>query len=75
MAQRILSRPLNSKENKITSKTLRDLMAHYQSVPKEAEMLISVGETKSETYLDRPTLAAYTMVANQLLNLDEVLNK
>ena len=25
--------------------------------------------------LDKPTLAAYTMVANELMNLDEVLNK
>jgi hypothetical protein len=51
------------------------LLAHYQAAPDEAEKLIAVGESKSDASLDKPTLAAYTMVANQLMNLDEVLNK
>jgi cytochrome c553 len=75
MARRLLSRPLKVEENKITEKVLQDLLAHYQSSPKDAEALITVGESKADKALDRPTLAAYTMVANQLLNLDEVLNK
>jgi hypothetical protein len=37
--------------------------------------LIKVGESKADASLDKPTLAAYTMMANQLMNLDEVLNK
>ncbi len=37
--------------------------------------LITVGESKADANLDQPTLAAYTMVANELMNLDEVLNK
>jgi mono/diheme cytochrome c family protein len=75
MAQRLLARPLKSQERKIVSSSLKDLMAHYQAAPKEAQALISVGESKADASLDKPTLAAYTMVANQLLNLDEVLNK
>lgn len=75
MARHLLARPLRAEENKITEKVLQDLLAHYQSSPKDAEALVSVGESKADQSLDRPTLAAYTMVANQLLNLDEVLNK
>ena len=37
--------------------------------------LIAVGESTADASLDQPALAAYTMVANQLMNLDEVLNK
>ncbi len=75
MARHLLARPLRPEENKITGKVLAQLLTHYQSAPKEAETLITVGDSKPDATLDRPTLAAYTMVANELLNMDEVLNK
>jgi hypothetical protein len=37
--------------------------------------LIKVGESPADPSLEPVLLAAYTMVANQMLNLDEVLNK
>jgi hypothetical protein len=40
----------------------------------EAKQLIAVGESKANAMLDAPLLAAWTMVANELMNLDEVLN-
>ena len=55
--------------------SLGKLYAHYQATPKDAQMLLTVGETKPDPKLEKPLLAAYTMVANELLNLDEVLNK
>jgi len=75
MAERLLARPLTAKEKKIVVANAGDLLAHYQAAPKEAEQLLAVGETKPDANLDAPTLAAYTMVANELMNLDEVLNK
>jgi len=75
MAERVLARPLQAKELKITGSVLDDLLAHYKSDPKDAAALVSVGESKADPALDKPTLAAYAMVANELLNLDEVLNK
>jgi hypothetical protein len=75
MAVRLIARPLQAKEQKIVLAGLKDLLAHYQAAPQQAEALIKVGESAADTSLDRPTLAAYTMVANQLMNLDEVLNK
>jgi hypothetical protein len=75
MAEQLIARPLNAKEMKVVEAGLKDLLAHYQQSPKDAEALIKVGESKADESLDKPTLAAYTMVANQLMNLDEVLNK
>ena len=75
MATRLIARPLQTKERKIVTAGLKDLLAHYQAEPKQAEALLKVGESKADASLDKPTLAAYTMVANQLMNLDEVLNK
>ncbi|MGC3958014.1 MAG: DUF1553 domain-containing protein [Verrucomicrobiota bacterium] len=75
MAERLIARPLKTKERKIVAAGLKDLLAHYQADPKQTEALLRVGESKADPLLDRPTLAAYTMVANQLMNLDEVLNK
>jgi hypothetical protein len=75
MAERLIARPLKAKERKVVESGLKDLLAHYQAEPKQAEALLQVGESKPDATLDKPTLAAYTMVANQLMNLDEVLNK
>jgi hypothetical protein len=36
---------------------------------------VKVGEVKVEDSLDRVELAAWTMAANTVLNLDEFLNK
>ncbi len=75
MAERLLARKLTTKETKIIKANAGDLLTHYQADPKEAKRLLAVGETRPDPKLDAPTLAAYTMVANELMNLDEVLNK
>ena len=75
MARRLVARPLKDREKKIVEMGLKDLLAHYQQSPADADKLLAVGESKPAADLDKPTLAAYTMVANQLMNLDEVLNK
>jgi hypothetical protein len=75
MAERLIARPLKPKEKKIVAAGLKDLLAHYQAAPLQAEALLKVGASSVNASLDKPTLAAYTMVANQLMNLDEVLNK
>jgi len=75
MAERLLSRPLRPEEMKIARASLNDLLASYKSAPDDAHKLLEVGESKVDESLAPPTLAAYTMVANELMNLDEVLNK
>jgi len=75
LAERLLARPLTARERKIIGASAGDLLAHYQAEPKEASQLLAVGETKPDATIDPATLAAYTMVANEMMNLDEVLNK
>ncbi|RMF44333.1 MAG: DUF1553 domain-containing protein, partial [Planctomycetota bacterium] len=48
---------------------------YYAAHPDAAQALLSVGESARDQRLDPAQLAAWTMVCNQVLNLDEVLNK
>jgi cytochrome c553 len=75
IAQRVLCRPVNDKERVIISASARQLLTYYKSKPDDAQALIAVGESKADDKLDVAELAAWTMVCNQVLNLDEVLNK
>ena len=75
MAERLLARPLTSKEKEVVNGVLAELRGHYKEQPEDAKALIAVGETDPSAELEADVLAAYTMVANQLMNMDEVLNK
>lgn len=75
MARRILSRPLTAEETGVVKTGLKELSDFYSANPPEAKRLLEVGESKTDSTTGDTTLAAYTMVANQLMNLDEVLNK
>jgi hypothetical protein len=74
VARRLLARPLDSGEQQIVAASLADLAAHYTAHPDDARLLLTVGESKHRT-ADLPRLAAWTMLVNQLMNLDEVLCK
>jgi hypothetical protein len=75
MAARLMARPLSAEEESVVKASFADLQAYYQGHPADAAKLIAVGESKPDPALDVPSLAAWTMLANELLNLDEVLNK
>ena len=75
MAGRLLARPLRPEERVIVERTLQEMEAFYQQQPEAAKEMLSAGESKPSDKLPAPQLAALTMVANQLMNLDEVLNK
>jgi hypothetical protein len=75
IAERLLCRPLKDKETAILQSTLTDLRAHYSANAADAEALLKVGESKADEKLAKPEFAAWTMVCNQVMNLDEVLNK
>ncbi len=61
------------------SKVLRDLLAqqlmNYRKDKKAAGELLRVGESKADDKVDQAELAAWTMVANAILNLDETITK
>lgn len=75
MAERLLSRSLTSKELSIVKGTLADMETYYERTPDAASKLIATGESKPSDKVPAARLAAMTMVANQLMNLDEALNK
>jgi len=75
MARRLLSRSLTTKEKSIVKRTLADMRSFYDSEPEAAKEFLSVGDSKPSDAVPAAQLAAMTMVANQLMNLDETLNK
>ena len=54
---------------------LNDLAAHYTRKPDAAQQLIATGDTKPDPSLKPDELAAWTMIGNVILNLDEVITK
>jgi hypothetical protein len=75
LAERLLVRGFRHEEMKVVRASLDDLLAFYKAHPEEAKKLLTVGASKAEPSLDPAPLAAWTMLANELMNLDEVLNK
>jgi hypothetical protein len=75
MARRLMSRRLEPRELDIVLDSYRAFLRHYDSHLEDARKLITQGESKPPEDVSPAELAALTMVANQLMNLDEVLNK
>ena len=75
LALRLLARPLRSEETPIVASSLDKLRTHYAAHPEDAERLLSIGEAPRDATLDVVELAAWTMLTNELMNLDEVLCK
>ena len=71
----LLARPLEDRERTIVKRELKDFLSYYDSHPADAKKLIAMGERKPAAKLAPAELAAMTMVVNQMMNLDEVLNK
>jgi hypothetical protein len=69
------ARKPDAKEAEELVAAYNDFRKKYDADTKAAGELIAVGETKSDPKLSASELAAWTMVANLILNLDEVINK
>ncbi|MDG1490737.1 MAG: hypothetical protein P8R43_02515, partial [Planctomycetota bacterium] len=69
---RLTSRPLGDDERTVCAAVLADLRVHYRGDPEAAAALLTVGGVAPK---DPAELAAWTMLANMLMNLDEVVNK
>jgi predicted DNA-binding protein len=75
LARRLLARPFRAEEMAAVQASLKELEDYYKAHADDAKQLIAVGEAKADSTNDPATLATWTMLANELLNLDEVLNK
>jgi hypothetical protein len=65
----------DAKELVELSAAYRDLLATYRREAEAAKKLIAIGESKVHPSLPPDELAAFTIVGNLILNLDEVLTK
>ena len=75
MSSRLLARSLQGPEQEVARKAYKDYLNYYGAHPDQAEKALSVGDSEADGSLPKAEFAAWTMVANQLMNLDEVLNK
>jgi hypothetical protein len=75
LTERLVTRKFTEQEREISRQAYRDYLRHYDSTPADAAKLTSIGEFPVDPKLPRPEWAALTLLTNQLMNLDEVLNK
>ena len=75
MTERVLVRRFRQNERRVARHSYNDFRGYYELNPEDARQLVAVGESQPEEALPVVESAALTMLANQLLNLDEVLNK
>jgi len=74
ITKRLLDRVATPNERKIIRSSFDQLFADYTAKPDEAAKLLKVGETPAPAVAP-PELAAWTMIASQILNLDETLTR
>ena len=75
ITRRVLCRPITSMEERIIMNTRDELLAYYRANPEDAKALVGGGDSPADDMLNVTELAVWTMVCNQVMNLDEVLNK
>jgi hypothetical protein len=73
--RRTLGRRPTPVESKVLADGLRKRLVRYRATPEVAEKLLAIGDTPRDKQLNAPELAAYTLTASVLLNLDETVTK
>ncbi len=71
----VLARRPTARELQIVTNALERHLERYQGNPDAARQVVSFGESKPDPTLSAPELAAYTLTANLLLNLDETITR
>jgi hypothetical protein len=75
MSRILLAHDPPARMEAVLEDSLKKMVKHYAADPKAAESLVNVGEKKRDAAIPAPELAAWTMVANEMLNLDETVTK
>jgi len=70
-----LTRPPAPDETAILLKAFDQFLDKYRRDPAAAKQVVHHGESTPRPDLPEPELAAYTLTANLILNLDETLNR
>ena len=72
---RLLARDLSQNERAVAKRSYNKFIGFYRSNAAEAKKLLAAGESPPDEALPVTESAAWTMLASQMMNLDEVLNK
>ncbi|MDE3197268.1 MAG: DUF1553 domain-containing protein, partial [Acidobacteriota bacterium] len=72
---RVLARPLSLQERTIARRSFDRYRTYYAAHEDDARKFLDQGERHPDPVLAQADYAAMTMLASELLNLDEVLNK
>ncbi len=71
----LLGRTLAPEERTLMRQMEQDFRKSYEATPADAQALLNVGESKLNQKIPPAELAAWTLVASEILNLDETLTK
>ena len=72
---RLLGRKLKPDERPVVRRTLEKAQEAYRKDPASASRLLAVGDSPAPANVSAAELAAWSLVASQILNLDESLTK
>ncbi len=72
---RLVARPYRPEEVAILRGSLQRIVDYYGSHPEDAAKLLTVGKSAIDERTEPTELAAWTLLVNELMNMDEVLNK
>ena len=75
LSLRLVGRAFTAPERSVLRQTLDAALATYRREPATARQLLAVGASPPDASLPAPELAAWTLVASEVMNLDESLTK
>jgi hypothetical protein len=75
MFRLVLARYPDAKDLGELGAAFRDLIAHYTKRPEAAKQLIAIAQAPVDSTINASELAAWTMMGNVILNLDEAITK
>jgi hypothetical protein len=75
MSEILLAHDATPKTMAVLESSLAQMQKHYTADTKSAHALVHEGESHTAANIPEAELAAWTMIANEILNLDETLNK
>ncbi len=74
LGRRLLARPLEDREVAVLDASLADFTATFKAEPDGAAKLVAIGATPPK-HANAVELAAWTLVASQVLNMDECVTR
>ncbi len=75
IAERLLARGFEPPEREVVQQSYREYLRYYDSNPNAARQLVATGASRPDANVNAAELAALTLVASQVMNLDEALTK